>query len=80
MHNVAQMSIFLGRAAVCLSADADSLGEVFEDRHRILPVDAGIGDTDTRLESGGTLGRNFLVALVDVGLDHDTNNGLFTLT
>ena len=63
-----------------MSADADSLGEILEDRHRVLPVDAGICDADTRLESGGALGRNFLVALVDVGLDHDTNNGLLTLT
>lgn len=72
------MTVFLG-TAVYLSAGADSLREVLEDSHRILPVDARIGDTDTRFESGGALGGNFLVALIDVGLDHDTNDSIFTL-
>jgi len=74
------MSTFcLGGTAIYLSAGADSLGEVFEDSHCVLPVNAGICDANTRLESSGALSRNFLVAFVDVGLDHDTNDGLFTL-
>lgn len=81
MQNVSQCSFCCLRgSAIYLSADANRLGEVLKDSHGILPVNAGIGDADTGLETGGSFGRNFLVALVDVGLDHDTNDGLFTFT
>jgi hypothetical protein len=57
------------------SSHAHRLGELLENLNGSLPVNAGVGDTDTLLEAGWTLLWNLLVALVDVGLDHDTNNG-----
>ena len=39
-----------------------------------VPVDASVGDGDALLKAARTLRRHFLVALVDVGLDHDADN------
>jgi hypothetical protein len=66
----------VGGRLLGLSSDSDGLGEVLEDVDGCLPADAGVGDTDTSLEAGGTLGRHLLGTLVEVGLDHDTNNTL----
>jgi hypothetical protein len=66
----------VGGRLLALSSDSDGLGEVLEDVDGCLPADAGIGDTDTSLEAGGTLGRDLLGTLVEVRLDHDTNNTL----
>lgn len=52
----------------------NSGSEVLEYINCALPVDAGIGDGDALLEAAGTLGRDLLVALVDVGLDHDADD------
>lgn len=62
-----------------MSANTHSLGKVLQNSNGVLPVDAGISDADAGLEGGGAFGGNFLVALVDVGLDHDTNNGVLAL-
>jgi len=62
------------------AAGAYSLSELLERSYRVLPVDAGIRDADTLLESGGALSGDLLVALVDVGLDHDADDGGLTLT
>ena len=61
---------------VDLASLTDSLSQVLESRNGRLPVDAGIGDGDALLEAGWTLGWDLLVTLVDVGLDHDTDDGL----
>ena len=52
----------------------DSSGEILEHTNSGVPINASIGDRDTLLEAAGTLRGDLLVALVDVGLDHDTNN------
>ena len=59
-----------------LSSHSDGLGEVLEDIDSCLPADAGVGNTDTSLQTGGTLGGNLLGALVEVRLDHDTNDAI----
>ena len=41
---------------------AHSLCQVLQNKFRVFPVDAGVGDTDTVLEAGLALGRNLLVA------------------
>lgn len=41
-----------------------------------VPVDAAVGDTDAILEAGRTVCRYVLLSLVDVGLDHNTCNGM----
>ena len=64
----------LGRAP-----GAHRLGEVLERRDGGLPVDAGVRDADALLEAGGALGGDLLVALVDVGLDHDADDGGLSL-
>lgn len=64
----------VGGRLLGLSSDSDGLGKVLEDIDGCLPADAGVGDTDTSLEARRTLGRNFLVAFVEVRLDHDTND------
>lgn len=68
----------VGGRLLGLSSDSDGLGEVLEDVDGGLPADAGIGDTDTSLEAGGALSRDLLGTLVEVGLDHDTNNAILT--
>lgn len=64
----------VGGRLLDLSSGSDALGKVLEDIDGCLPVDAGVGDTDTSLEARRTLGRNLLVAFVEVRLDHDTND------
>lgn len=49
----------------------NGVGEVIEHSDGALPVNAGICDGDALLERAGTFGWDLLVALVDVGLDHD---------
>lgn len=68
-----------GEATVHLTTLANRLSELLEGRDSGLPVNAGIGDADALLERRGTLSGNLLIALVDVGLDHDTNDGLLAL-
>ena len=48
-----------------------SSSEVFEHSHGALPVYARICNGDALLQTARTLGGHLLVALVDVGLDHD---------
>jgi hypothetical protein len=61
---------------VKLPSRPDSFGQIFESADGRLPVDTCVRDGDTLLESCWTLSRNLLVALIDVGLDHDTDDGL----
>lgn len=61
-------------------ASPDGLSQVLKGIDGLLPADTGISDTDTLLETGRSLRGHFLVTLVDVGLDHDTDNGVLTLT
>lgn len=61
---------------VDLTSLTDSLSQVLESGNCRFPVDAGISDRNTLLEARWTLGWDLLVALVDVGLDHDTDDGL----
>lgn len=60
------------------TSDSDSICQILESGDGRLPVDAGIGDGDTLLESRWTLGWNLLVALVDVGLNHNTDDGVLS--
>lgn len=61
-----------------LSSRPDGVGELFENVDRGVPIDAGVGDADALLErSQTTFGGDLLVALVDVGFDHDGNDGVF---
>jgi hypothetical protein len=73
MHTVA----FL---CVLCPALRDSSGKVLEHRDGALPVNTGIGNGNTLLESAGTFSGYFLVALVDVGLDHDGNDAGLSFT
>lgn len=64
---------------VLLSAGSDRGCEILEDIHGRIPVNAGIGDADALLQTSRALRRHLLVAFVDVGLDHHTNNGFLSL-
>lgn len=50
------------------------LVEVVEHLDGGLPVNTGIGDTDTVLKGAGTGIGNILPASIDVGFNHDTGN------
>ena len=63
----------VGRGLVC-SPFGNSSSEVLESVDSGFPVDAGVSDGDALLEAAGALGWDLLVTLVDVGLDHDTDN------
>ena len=64
----------VGSGGSLLPALLDGRSEVLEDADCAFPVNASVSDGDTLLEGSRTLGRDLLVALVDVGLDHDTDN------
>ena len=53
---------------------SDGRGQVLERVDGALPVDASIGDGDTLLQAARALRWDLLVALVDVGLNHDTDD------
>ena len=61
------------------TTSAHTVRQIVQHINGHLPVDAGIGDADTAEESGGALGGNLLVTLVDVGFDHDTDDTGLTL-
>ena len=67
------------KATIDLAALADSLSKLLEGRDRRLPVDTGVSNRDTLLEGRRALGGNLLVTLVNVRLDHNTNDGLLAL-
>ena len=68
------------RLCLNFSPDSDSIGELFKNFDRRLPVDAGICDTDSLFQAGKTaLSRDLLVAFVDMGLNHHADNPIFTL-
>lgn len=64
---------------VVAAAFPDGLGKVAEHSLGGLEVDAAVSDGDTRLQVGSALTVALLVALVDVTLDHDTNELLVAL-
>lgn len=66
-------------ALVLLSALSHSGGEILEHRDRRLPVDTRISDADAPFQAGGALWWYFLVALVDIRLDHDASDGHLAL-
>jgi hypothetical protein len=43
--------------------------------HGRVPVDACISDADTLLQTSWAFRRDLLVTLVNIRLDHDTNDG-----
>ena len=67
----------LSRRAILRASSLDSIRQILEGGNGALPVDAGIGNRNALLERGWSLGWHLLVALVDVGLDHDADDGLF---
>lgn len=62
-------------ALVLLPPGSNPLRELLKDLHRRIPIDARVGDADTLLQRSGAFGRDFLVALVDVGFYHDADDG-----
>lgn len=65
----------LFRVSGDLATITDGRSEVLEHGHCAVPVDAGVGDADAGFQGGRALGRNLLVTLVDVALDHDADDG-----
>jgi hypothetical protein len=57
------------------AAISDCRSKVFQDLDGGFPVDARISDTDSFLKSGWSLGWDLLVAFINIGFDHDTDDG-----
>jgi len=70
----------IGRVLLLRPPFPDGSGQVLEHIDRGVPVNARVGDGDTSLQSRRTFGGYFLVALVKVGLDHDTDDAVLALT
>lgn len=54
--------------------------KVLKNSDGAFPVDAGVGNGDALLQTTGPLGGHLLVPLVDVGLDHDTDDARLPVT
>lgn len=63
----------VGLGLVC-SALCNSGGKVLQRGYRGFPVNASIRDGHALLQASGALLGHLLVALVDVGLDHDADD------
>ena len=74
------LRVLLYRAGVDLSPLADSRRELVQDGDGGFPVDAGICYANALLQARGTLGGHLLVSFVDVGLNHDADDGLLALS
>jgi hypothetical protein len=61
----------IGGGCLLLSSFPYGGRQVLERGDGGFPIYAGIGDGDALLEAAGALCGHLLVALVDVGLDHD---------
>lgn len=70
----------LGLSGFGGASGTNTISEVLQDLDGGLPVNAGVSDADTLAQAGGTLGGNLLVTLVDVGLNHNTDDGILALT
>lgn len=69
----------IGRGGLDGTTGPDGIGQVLQDIDGHFPANTGVGDTDTLLQTRRTLGGHLLTTLVDVGLDHDTDDGVFAL-
>lgn len=65
---------------VYLPPGSDRSCEVLKNVDSRIPVNAGVGDANAPLQTRWALRRYLLVAFVDVGLDHYTNDGLLSLS
>jgi hypothetical protein len=74
-----QLLVTVGLLALELPPGPDGISELLKNVHGGIPVDAGISDGDTPLEAGGALLRDLLCALVQVALDHDTDDAVLSL-
>ena len=63
-----------------LSSGPHGAGELFENFHGGVPVDACVGDADTLLEPGWPFRGHLLVAFGQVGLDHYSHNARLSLS
>ena len=79
VHPIIKPNISLSRRGM-FATFPNRISKLLEDFDGRLPVDTSISNADTLLESGRSLCGYFLVAFVDVGLDHDTDDGFFTRT
>ena len=52
-------------------------GQFFQNINGHFPVYARVRDADTFFQCGWALGGHFLVAALDVGFDHDTDDSSF---
>lgn len=52
-----------------------SVCKLFENVNSSVPVNAGVGDADPLLKHCWAFGGNFLIAFVNIRLNHDTNDG-----
>ena len=57
------------------SSSTHSFSQLLENLDRGIPIDTGVSDTDTFFQSLGAFCRDFLVAFIDVGLDHHADDG-----
>lgn len=68
----------VGLALVCPPL-GDSSRKALKSVDGAVPVDTSVCDGDTLLQTARSLRWDLLVAFVDVGFDHDTNNAGLTV-
>lgn len=79
-HHATPLVRAIRLARIQSTTRTNTVREIIQHLNGHLPVDASIGDTDTLEESGRSLGRHLLVTLVDIRLDHDTDDGGLALS
>lgn len=74
-HHTPPLVRAIGLARIQSTACTNTVREIVQHLDGHLPVNASIGDTDALEESGRSLGGHLLVTLVDIRLNHDTDDG-----
>lgn len=72
------MSMSIGVPLDDLSPRSNRISKLLEDHHCCVPIDAGVRDANALFECLRSFGWNRLLSLVQIGLDHHTNNGSLT--
>ena len=69
----------IGLLTAGLASRPHGICELLQDIDGVVPINARIRDADAFLQHSETAGSGLLIALIDVGFDHNANDTVLTL-